>query len=208
MKGNELMSIGVSFILSIIAYLAGSIPTGYILIKKIKGIDIRTVGSGGTGSTNVRRVGGTYISLATQVVDILKGLLPVAITSYLLNNGIIHIDYNKDILLAIVGISAVVGHNYPIFLKFRGGKGVNTTAGVFLFLAPKAIITAGVVFFLLKVLTSIVSIRSMILSVVLVIAAILFGYSTPIVVCTVFAAALLIFRHKGNIKRLINGEEK
>ncbi|GFP74786.1 glycerol-3-phosphate 1-O-acyltransferase PlsY [Clostridium fungisolvens] len=202
------MDILISLVLSLIAYLAGSIPTGYILIKKIKGIDIRTVGSGNIGSTNVRRIGGTYISLATQVVDILKGLLPVAITSYLINKGIISINFDKNILLAIVGISAIVGHNYPIFLKFKGGKGVNTTVGVFLFLAPKALIAAAVVFFILKLATSIVSIRSMILAVALIVAAILFRYPNPVVLSTVFTAALLIFRHKANIKRIINGEEK
>ncbi|GFZ32010.1 glycerol-3-phosphate acyltransferase [Clostridium zeae] len=202
------MDILISLVLSLIAYLAGSIPTGYILIKKIKGIDIRTVGSGNIGSTNVRRIGGTYISLATQVVDILKGLLPVAITSYLINKGIISINFDKNILLAIIGISAIVGHNYPIFLKFKGGKGVNTTAGVFLFLAPKALIVAAVVFFILKLATSIVSIRSMILAIALIAAAILFRYPNPVVLCTVFAAALLIFRHKANIKRIIKGEEK
>lgn len=202
------MDILISLVLSLIAYLAGSIPTGYILIKKIKGIDIRTVGSGNIGSTNVRRIGGTYISLATQVVDILKGLLPVAIISYLINKGIICINFDKNILLAIIGISAIVGHNYPIFLKFKGGKGVNTTAGVFLFLAPKALIAAAVVFFILKIATSIVSIRSMILAIALVVAAILFRYPSPVVFCTIFAAALLIFRHKANIKRILKGEEK
>nr|WP_261853604.1 glycerol-3-phosphate 1-O-acyltransferase PlsY [Clostridium folliculivorans] len=202
------MDILISLVLSLIAYLAGSIPTGYILVKKIKGIDIRTVGSGNIGSTNVRRIGGTYISLATQVVDILKGLLPVAISSYLINKGIININFDKNILLAIIGISSIVGHNYPIFLKFKGGKGVNTTAGVFLFLAPKALIAAAVVFFILKLATSIVSIRSMILAMALIIAAILFKYPNPVVLCTVFAAGLLIFRHKANIKRLIKGEEK
>ncbi|MBK1810078.1 glycerol-3-phosphate 1-O-acyltransferase PlsY [Clostridium sp. YIM B02505] len=198
----------IALVLSLIAYLAGSIPTGYILVKKIKGIDIRTVGSGNIGSTNVRRIGGTYISLATQVVDILKGLLPVAISSYLINKGIIDISFDKNILLAVIGISSIVGHNYPIFLKFKGGKGVNTTAGVFLFLAPKALIAAAVVFFILKLATSIVSIRSMILAMALIIAAILFRYPNPIVFCTVFAAGLLIFRHKANIQRLIKGEEK
>nr|WP_207752964.1 glycerol-3-phosphate 1-O-acyltransferase PlsY [Clostridium yunnanense] len=202
------MDILIALVLSLIAYLAGSIPTGYILVKKIKGIDIRTVGSGNIGSTNVRRIGGTYISLATQVVDILKGLLPVAISSYLINKGIIDISFDKNILLAVIGISSIVGHNYPIFLKFKGGKGVNTTAGVFLFLAPKALIAAAVVFFILKLATSIVSIRSMILAMALIIAAILFRYPNPIVFCTVFAAGLLIFRHKANIQRLIKGEEK
>ena len=119
----------------IIAFLSGSIPTGYLLTKKLCGIDIRTKGSGNIGSTNVKRIAGKKVSIITQIIDILKGMLPVALGMYLAKT--IKLPLSTDIYLSIIAIAAILGHNYTPFLKFKGGKGVNTTLGAFVLIIPK-----------------------------------------------------------------------
>lgn len=202
------MEYGLFLLLVIFAYLLGSIPTGFLLIKKIMGIDIRTCGSGNIGSTNVRRVGGRKISLATQVVDILKGFISVLIAYYLILHGVLGNTINKDIILCSIGVSAILGHNYSIYLGFKGGKGVNTTVGVFIFIATKAMLLGCIVYLLLGLKIKIVSIRSMILGLVLFVSSIIFGYSKIIIITTLISEIILVYRHKENIKRIIRGEEK
>ncbi len=190
----------------IIAFLCGSIPTGYLLIKKKLGIDIRTQGSGNIGSTNVKRIGGTKISIITQVIDVLKGVIPVLLGIYLSKVIIIKIDTNS--YLALIAIAAILGHNYSPFLKFKGGKGVNTTLGAFVLIAPIPTFTGVAVYFILRVFTKIVSIRSIGIAITLPLMSIITKLPTPIIIATASAGILMILRHKQNIVRLINKEEK
>lgn len=190
----------------IIAFLCGSIPTGYLIIKKLYGIDIRTKGSGNIGSTNVKRIGGTKASIVTQIVDIVKGIIPIILGIVL--SRIVTLPISKDIYLSLLAVAVILGHNYTPFLGFKGGKGVNTTLGAFILVTPVPTLTGVGVYFILKLFTTIVSIRSMALGITIFIASIIMKSPLPIVVSTAIAAALIIFRHKDNIKRIINKEEK
>ncbi|WP_055667546.1 glycerol-3-phosphate 1-O-acyltransferase PlsY [Desnuesiella massiliensis] len=190
----------------ILAFLCGSVPTGYLITKKLYGIDIRTKGSGNIGSTNVKRIAGTKASILTQIGDILKGIIPIILGIVIFRN--ITLLISKDIYLSLLALAVILGHNYTPFLGFRGGKGVNTTLGAFILLIPVPTLTGVAVYFLLKLFTSIVSIRSMVLGITIFIASIIMKSPLPIVVSTAMAAILIIFRHKDNIKRIINKEEK
>lgn len=190
----------------IIAFLCGSIPTGYLLIKKKLGIDIRTQGSGNIGSTNVKRIGGTKISILTQAIDVLKGVIPVLLGIYL--SKVINIKIDTNIYVALIAIAAILGHNYSPFLKFKGGKGVNTTLGAFVLIAPIPTFTGVAVYFILRLFTKIVSIRSIGIAITLPLMSIITKLSTPIIIATASAGILMILRHKQNIVRLINKEEK
>lgn len=188
------------------AFLFGSIPTGYLLTKKLYNIDIRTVGSGNIGSTNVNRVVGRKISILTQSIDVIKGLIPVLIGTYIIN--IIKLPLPKDLYLGMLAFAAVLGHDYTPFLGFNGGKGVNTTLGAFFLLAPIPILSSVLIYFLLRFITSIVSIRSMVMAIWIPMLSFLLGLSRTTLVMTILASVLLIYRHKENIKRIINKEEK
>jgi glycerol-3-phosphate acyltransferase PlsY len=190
----------------LISFLCGSIPSGYIVTKKMCGIDIRTVGSGNIGSTNVKRVAGRKASIITQVMDVLKGVIPVVAGIYLAET--IALPVEKDSFLAVIAISVILGHNYTPFLKFKGGKGVNTTLGSFVFIAPIPTVAGIAVHFLLKVVTSIVSIRSIATGMTLPIICFILRFPNAITNAALIACILMIIRHKDNLVRLINKEEK
>ncbi|OOM10395.1 glycerol-3-phosphate 1-O-acyltransferase PlsY [Clostridium saccharobutylicum] len=190
----------------IISFLCGSIPTGYLLTKKFCKIDIRTKGSGNIGSTNVKRIAGTKISIMTQIIDILKGIIPVALGLYLIRT--ISLPISSDILIGIIAITVILGHNYTPFLKFNGGKGVNTTLGAFVLIAPIPTLTGVAIHFILRLFTSIVSIRSIAIGVTIPVMCIIMKYSVAIVISATVACILMIVRHKDNLIRIINNEEK
>lgn len=195
------------FIISIIvSFLCGSIPTGYLVTKKVCGIDIRSKGSGNIGSTNVKRVAGTKISIITQVIDVLKGVIPVILAIYLAR--IITLPVSKNAYLSIVAIAAILGHDYTPFLSFNGGKGVNTTMGAFVLLAPTATLTGVAIHFILRLLTKIVSIRSIAIGVTIPVICIIMKLPMEIIISSTLACILMIVRHKDNLTRLIHKEEK
>ncbi|MBM7871153.1 glycerol-3-phosphate acyltransferase PlsY [Clostridium pascui] len=194
-------------IITIIAsFLCGSIPTGYLLTKKLCEIDIRTKGSGNIGSTNVKRIAGTKISIITQIIDILKGIIPVILGMYLAN--IIKLPVSTNTYISIIAISAVLGHDYTPFLKFKGGKGVNTTLGAFILVAPIPTLIGVAVHFILRLFTSIVSIRSIAIGLTIPIMCIVMKLPISIVVSTTIACILMVVRHKDNLIRIIHNEEK
>lgn len=180
-------------------YILGSVPNALWLGKMLKGIDVREHGSRNTGSTNAARVLGAKIGIATLILDVSKGAVPVILALIL--------KENTDIKLILVGMSAIFGHSFSIFLKFKGGKAVATTLGVFLVLVPKAILIAAAVFFAVFAIWRYVSLSSISAAAVLPVA-IWFCYSN--VPYTVFGAVigfLIVVRHRSNIERLKNGEE-
>lgn len=190
----------------VLSFLCGSIPTGYLLTKKFCEIDIRTKGSGNIGSTNVKRIAGTKISLITQVIDISKGIIPVILGMYLAKN--IELPISTNTYMSIIPIAAVLGHDYTPFLKFKGGKGVNTTIGAFIFIAPIPTLIGVAVHFILRLFTSIVSIRSIAIGVTIAIMCIILKLPISIVVSSTIVCIIMVIRHKDNLIRIIHNDEK
>jgi glycerol-3-phosphate acyltransferase PlsY len=188
-----------------ISFFCGAIPTGYLLIKIFKHQDIRDIGSGNIGSTNVRRAAGATFATTTQVIDILKGVIPVGIAIALSR----HIEFGMDkmIVFSAVALVSILGHDFSPFLGFRGGKGVNTTSGAFLLLAPIPVISGVVVFYALRILTSIVSIRSLALGITIALMTEILGLPRAVVIASCIAAFLIVIRHIDNVRRLIRHHE-
>ncbi len=190
----------------IISFLCGSIPTGYLVVKKMKGVDIRKEGSGNIGSTNVKRIAGSKASKITQLIDILKGTIPVA--GAIVAGKVFELPLNNNMLVPITGLVAIIGHDFTPFLNFKGGKGVNTTIGAFILIAPLPTLIAVGIYFSFKLMTGIVSVGSLALGIALPIAAALFKMPPPVIICSAFAGLLILILHKENISRLLKGEEK
>lgn len=184
-------------LLVIFSYLLGSVPSG-LIIGKLSGLDVRKAGSGNIGATNVARLLGKTGGLLTLVGDTAKGFIPVLVVQQM---GFSHP------VTALVGVAAFLGHLYPIFLKFKGGKGVATSFGVLLGLAPLATIILLVVFAAVAFTTRIVSLSSMVTAVAAPLVLWLFYYSPTYVIVTAFMALMIVFRHYANIQRLLNGTE-
>ncbi len=183
----------------IAAYLIGSCPTGYLLGKWLKGIDIREHGSGNPGATNVFRVVGRRAGIITLVVDFLKGFLPVFISLML--------DPRAEAFSSLVGLAAIAGHNWSLWLNFNGGKGVATSAGVFMALLPVPTALSLVVFAIAFKLSGHVSVGSMAGALSNPVFALLFrstGYRVFLSLC---CALLIILMHRQNIIRLMRSEE-
>ena len=194
-------------VIAVAAYLLGSIPTGY-LVARAKGIDIRTVGSGNIGATNAFRILGKPAGILVLAVDGLKGfaasswLADFVIQLFAVAPGQI------ENLRIVAGIAAVLGHNFTCWLKFKGGKGIATSAGVFFALAPLAAGIAVVTWIVTAVLTRYVSIASIAAAVALPTAVWLTKDSLFLGIVTTALGLLAIFKHRGNIQRLLNGTEQ
>ncbi|MFC2009490.1 glycerol-3-phosphate 1-O-acyltransferase PlsY [Chloroflexota bacterium] len=188
------------------AFLCGSIPTGYLLVKHLKHLDVREVGSGNIGSTNVKRAAGRGISILAQAGDILKGLVPVAIVMVVIPH--INLGVDRHFVTSLTAIAAIAGHDFTPFLRFRGGKGVNTSLGAFILIAPIPMAGTAVLFLLLRLVTPLVSIRSLVSSVSFPVLVGILHLSTVILVASSAAALLIVIRHTDNIKRLIAGTER
>ncbi|HSD46267.1 MAG TPA: glycerol-3-phosphate 1-O-acyltransferase PlsY [Pyrinomonadaceae bacterium] len=180
-----------------LAYLIGSIPFGYLIVRLSGRGDVRETGSGGTGATNVSRRAGKGAGALTLVLDALKGAAAVLIATRIASGWVI----------AAAATVVVVGHIFPVWLGFRGGKGVATAVGVFLILAPFALLVAGVVFLLLFLITRYVSLGSIAAAATIPIILSPNGLTSAIFTCAAVVAALVIFAHRANISRLINGTE-
>ena len=197
----------LSYIIAAVgAYFLGSIPTGF-LVAKAKGIDIRTVGSGNIGATNAFRVLGKPAGSFVLIVDALKGYVAAAWLSVLIIKLMNVPAANTETLRIVAGICAVLGHNYTCWLKFKGGKGIATTAGVYLALAPLAVGIAIATWILFALVSRYVSVASIAAAVALPTAVWFTKDSILLGVVTTALGALAIFKHKKNIQRLMNGTE-
>ena len=183
-------------LLIILAYLIGSIPSGLIVGKLAKGIDIREHGSGNLGATNAFRTLGVKAGSIVIAGDILKGTLATALPF------LMHVDIHP--LLA--GVFAGLGHVFPVFAKFKGGKAVATSGGVLLFYAPLLFITMVAVFFIFLYLTKFVSLSSMLTGIYTVIYS-LFVHDKYLLIVVTLLTIFVIYRHRANIKRIINKTE-
>lgn len=182
------------------AYLLGSIPTGYIIAKLVKGIDIRTCGSGNPGATNVYRTVGAAAGITTFILDVLKGFLPTFF-------AVKYFGSAHSIFWILAGLCAISGHIWTVFLSFRGGKGVATTAGVFFALLPVGTILALIVFFIILFITRYVSVSSITAAVFLPVYAWLSHAPVIIPLFAALTGIAIIVKHKSNIQRLMAGNE-
>jgi acyl phosphate:glycerol-3-phosphate acyltransferase len=194
----------------IVAYLLGSIPFGYLIVRKKLGDDIRRSGSGGTGATNVSRRAGKTAGVITLLLDALKGSLAVLVARTLLTGPPLLVDW----WVTAAAVAVIVGHVFPVWLAFRGGKGVATGVGVFLALAPVALLCAGVLFVAIVALTRYVSLGSITAAVALPVCIWLQSVLVepiadlrPLLIAAVGGALLIVFAHRSNIGRLARGTE-
>ena len=204
----------VYIMIAIVAYLMGSIPFGYLVVRIARGTDVRESGSGNIGATNVARAGGAKLGILTLFLDALKGYLAVFVAERLAKQVFSNLDpQQRPYILACMSLAvlfAMVGHIFPVWLKFRGGKGVATALGCFLALAPKAVLVVMAIFAAVVIVSRYVSLGSIIASAAFP----LFAYvlyrqdaSPAMLAATVAASALIILKHRSNIERLIGGTE-
>jgi glycerol-3-phosphate acyltransferase PlsY len=183
-------------------YLSGSIPFGLVLARLLLGVDVRQVGSGNIGATNAARVGGRKLGALVLVLDALKAVLPILLTRRLMGGG-----PNGDLWVMAVAVAAFAGHLFPVWLRFKGGKGVATGLGIFLVLAPWAAVAGMATWVGVYLATRISSVGSLAGSLVCVVVAFqLLGPSAIAWGCAA-VGALIWWRHRENIRRLVRGEE-
>jgi glycerol-3-phosphate acyltransferase PlsY len=188
----------MSYFLSIvIGYLLGGVPFGFIIVKILKGVDIRNYGSGNIGATNVVRVCGKGPGFLTFVLDVVKGFIPAFFLKLYLGN----------IFGILGGLGAILGHSFTPYLKFKGGKGVATGLGIFLGLVPIPALIAFGAWGCLLLITKYISVASMLSGIALTIAVFIMSDDWWLRIISLFAAIFVIARHKENIKRLIKGKE-
>lgn len=180
------------------SYLLGAFPTGYLAVKARSRLDIRTLGSGATGATNVLRVGGWRSALPVALVDILKGALPAVLALRL---------FDDPAFAAQAASLAVLGHCFPVYIGFRGGKGVATAAGAMAALAPWPAAACLAVFATAVAVTRYVSLGSLLAAAAFPALALLLGESPPAAGWSVAIVLVIFVRHAGNIRRLLQGRE-
>jgi len=192
----------MNFFFPLIGYFLGAVPFG-LIISKMVGVDVRTEGSLNIGATNVSRVLGKKLGFITLVCDCLKGFLPMYIAAFFIPES-----PSREIIVAISGIMAVIGHMFPVYLGFKGGKGVATGLGVFLFLSPVAILISLFVFVAAVALSGFVSAGSLLASGLIPVWLWLLGTSKITIGAAAVVALLIWIKHHENIARLLKGTEK
>ncbi len=202
------ISWAVSLGVVLAAYLLGSFPTGYLLGKYLKGIDIREHGSGSTGATNVLRTIGKTAGLTVLLTDISKGAIAVALVRFLYN-------YNPDLLpetwkpwlIIVTALTAILGHSKSVWLGFTGGKSVATGIGVVLLVNPWLALGTLSAFGITIAVSKIVSLSSIIGALTLIILAVTLGQPLPYIIFATLAGGYVVLRHRTNIQRILAGEE-
>ena len=184
--------------LVILGYLAGSIPTGLLLTKAFSEVDPRKEGSRNIGATNILRTAGKTLGVLTLAGDCLKGLIPVLLAVWIMKS---------DIWVGLTALSAFAGHLFSVFLKFKGGKGVATALGVYLGIAPLAVLIDAGVFFGVVLKWRFVSLGSITAAAVMPILIAILTKSKSYVIASLIIAGLIWYRHQDNIRRLFGGSE-
>lgn len=193
------MTTTTTILFLIASYLFGSIPTGYILVRLSEKKDIRSIGSKATGATNVMRVKGWKYGLIVAIFDILKGFLPVFLALKFLPD--------KNLALAC-GLIAIIGHCYPVYIKFKGGKGVATTIGAYAAVSLQPLLLALAVFIGIVIITRYVSLGSITTALSYPIFAYILNAPASVVYFSLIVFVLVLFQHRENILRLIQGKER
>lgn len=186
-----------ALLMVLFAYLLGSVPTGFLL-GSLSGVDVRRAGSGNVGATNVARLVGKKQGLLTLLGDVAKGFIPVFLS--------IHLDFTPT-ATSLVALAAFLGHLYPVFLKFQGGKGVATALGVFLSLAPMATVVLVFIFSLVAMASRVVSLASLAAAGCAPLVLWFFSYDPARLWLSLLIGLLVIVRHRANIQRLMTGIE-
>jgi len=190
----------------LLAYLIGSIPVAYIFGRVLKGLDIREHGSGNMGATNAFRVLGKGPGIVVLILDIIKGIIPVT----LLANAF---DLKDPWSLVLIAVAAVVGHNWTVFLGFKGGKGMATSLGVLIGLAVQFLVLRIILLWVLIVwlglflLFGYVSLASIVAAIVFPVLMVAFLEPLPLIMMSIILCVFIVFRHRSNIKRLAKGQE-
>ena len=189
-----------AFFILFISYLLGSFPSGFLYAKNLKGIDLRYVGSGSTGATNVLRNIGKWPALVVFIIDVLKGLIAVKIAYFFLSD---------DIFQVLAGLCAITGHICPIWLKGKGGKAVATGLGMFIALSWKVGLASFGTFLIVISLTKVVSLASITAAILLPIYMLIsFGtFNHPFPIVSLIVSIIVIGKHRSNINRILRGEE-
>ncbi|MFI4984179.1 MAG: glycerol-3-phosphate 1-O-acyltransferase PlsY [Rickettsiales bacterium] len=183
----------------IMSYLVGSIPCGFLLAYSYQGQLITKKGSGNIGTTNAMRVAGKAVGIATMISDVLKGVIPTMLAANLFQHN--------TLAVLLCAFLALVGHMYPVWLKFNGGKGVATSLGILIVIEPTLALLAACLFALIAIPFRLVSVASLTTSLMVAIAA--FFISTPqIAIFLISITGLIFLKHKENIERIFKGEEK
>lgn len=209
------MIIAKFLIVILLGYLLGSIPVGVLITRRVARVDVTKFGSGKTGTTNVLRTAGTRAAVAVVVLDVSKGALAVLFAGLIVGNGYLAVgDFGlgQPLAQALAAMAAVVGHNWSVFLKFKGGRGVATFFGAAVVLLPMAALFGGEILIIGAVSTRFVSVGSIAGVVgtyaILVPLTILNGFPLEYLVFGLAGAILIIVMHRGNIARLLSGEER
>jgi len=189
----------MKIIVAVVAYLVGSIPTGYLFVRLAGRKDVRRFGSGSTGATNVLRVGGWKTALPVAVVDVLKGYLPVALAARW---------FDDPVFAALCGLLAVLGHCFPFAIGFRGGKGVATSLGAYAAIAWAPVLGGLGIFLVVVGLTRYVSLGSILASLAIPVILYFAGGPPAAAGVALAIAVLVVVRHAGNISRLVQGTER
>lgn len=199
------MAIVLTLVMMVVAYFCGSIPSGFLIIRATTGKDIRQHGSGNIGMANAYRVGGALPAVMVLLGDALKGAIPVLIARILFDL--------PDIAIVLIGLAAIIGHDFPIFLRGHGGKGIATSLGVIAALSPPVGLVAVVVWWIVIVSTGYASLASLIMLLVAAIALAVYGavdphQLRPVFIIFLFALFVVaVWQHRGNIERLAQGKE-
>jgi glycerol-3-phosphate acyltransferase PlsY len=190
--------------LTALGYLSGSVPYGVVLARLLLGVDVRQVGSGNIGATNVARAGGKTLGVVVVILDAAKAIVPVLLARHLLRGSA-----RADLWVMAVAVAAFAGHLFPVWLGFRGGKGVATGLGIFAVLAPWAALAGVVVYLVAYAASRISSVGSLAGTAVCALGAFVqHGAASPISWAGLAIAALIFVRHHENIRRLLRGEER
>ena len=197
-----MISQGIFF--SLAAYLFGSIPFGKLLAKRVASIDITKRGSQNIGATNVARELGDFWGVVTLLLDMLKGYVPITLYASYASQ----LTGCYSIELSSVMLSALIGHQFSIFLRFKGGKGVGTAAGIYLALSPLSCLLAAVLFILIVYKWDYISLGSMVSASAMPLLLAFSGKERGLIICSALIAALIILKHRGNIQRILKGEER
>ena len=182
----------------VLGHVCGSVPSGLWLVQAFHGIDIRNYGSKNIGTTNVFRTVGPKTAVLVLIADAFKGILAVGIMSYLFHNPLLDV---------ITALGALLGHNYSLFLGFKGGKGVATALGLLIFMMPKVAVASFGIWLVCVLLTRFVSLGSIMAAIFAPPLAWYLGYPSAYVIFSVVAAFFVVLRHKENIHRLLTGTE-
>jgi glycerol-3-phosphate acyltransferase PlsY len=184
----------------VVAYLVGGIPFGYLLVRLKSGQDVRSMGSGNIGATNVLRTSGRWVAVATLVLDIAKGFFAVWLAARLTGDSVTW--------TSLAALAVMAGHAYPVFLKFQGGKAVASFVGAFLYLTPIPLLATLVVFVIVVAATRHISMGSIIAAAGLPLATWLILHPpAPIILASLLAAVFIVSRHRANIQRIRAGKE-